>query len=82
MATNSNGNLKSVENCMGSALLNSVHSVFENCGRVLLFTSQTTNTGYKKVMSREVNKIINTDKEKTLYNKTNLYEELISFSVN
>ena len=66
---------------MGAALLNSVYSIADNCGRVLLYTSQATNTGYKKIMPREVNKFINTDKEKTLYTKTNLYEELTSFAI-
>lgn len=52
---------------MGSALLNSVYSIYPNNGRVIMFTTQTATNGYGKFKPREVNKIMNTDKEKTLF---------------
>jgi len=39
MASNPYESLKSRPNCMGAALLNSVYSIADNCGRVLLYTS-------------------------------------------
>lgn len=56
---------------MGSALLNSVHSVFPNNGRVIMFTTQTPSNGFGKFKPREINKINNTDKEKTLFASNN-----------
>jgi hypothetical protein len=56
---------------MGSALLNSVHSVFPNNGRVIMFTTQNPSNGFGKFKPREVNKIVNTDKEKTLFLSSN-----------
>ncbi len=49
---------------MGSALLNSIHSVYPNNGRVLMFSTQIANIGYGKYKPRDVQKIINTDNEK------------------
>ena len=57
---------------MGSALLNAVHSVFPNNGKVLLFTTQPPNQGYAPYKPRDISKIINTDKEKTLFNNPNI----------